>query len=461
MHTYFQRFRDYVLDKHEALTGQRYMWGWSEYADETVAKTIEGSYHVSSCLQLFRDIRLGEYDDGAGAAKNDHTQGNYRMLPLLSVARPGRHRGAPVGNYFSNGVLTPDIGRYHDNSPDQRTRRAVGVWLGVEWAWGTVPAYFGIYNNPALLNDPLAGGDLWDEENYSSTHPLGAASPEIKTLRELWVSLTQAELSFATSYFHDGIAKPLAELQAGTTYVDLVAEGIWDVITFSFDKLSELLGFPPGTIQITGDLPTAHGFSGPFLYDENNFPQIVHSIWRNETTGRVCIFLVNVTRSTGTWKGLVDFGLCGMNAAKSVRAFQLSSTGKPGLIGDFNGATGQFDIEMGAWTMSAILLVEEDDYYEVTMSVEDFKAVGTLVEGEIQLSWKLPTAPSGSSDKFQYPEVKEVIVVRRQGQYPANVTDGTEVYRGTGTSYLDTGLQPDKVYYYAAFIDDGVTVTVT
>jgi len=42
-------------------------------------------------------------------------------------------------------------------------------------------------------------------------------------------------------------------------------------------------------------------------------------------------------------------------------------------------------------------------------------------------------------------------IQRKQGSYPANKDDGTQVYFGTGTSTPDTGLSPGTTYYYRAW----------
>ncbi len=43
------------------------------------------------------------------------------------------------------------------------------------------------------------------------------------------------------------------------------------------------------------------------------------------------------------------------------------------------------------------------------------------------------------------------IVIRKIGSYPYQLTDGTQVYFGTGTGYNDTSLNPGTVYNYSAW----------
>ena len=47
-------------------------------------------------------------------------------------------------------------------------------------------------------------------------------------------------------------------------------------------------------------------------------------------------------------------------------------------------------------------------------------------------------------------------ILRKTGGYPGSVTDGTQIYNGTGISYIDTGLTNGTRYYYKAFTYDEV-----
>ncbi|MEW6201417.1 MAG: hypothetical protein AB1546_05545, partial [bacterium] len=52
------------------------------------------------------------------------------------------------------------------------------------------------------------------------------------------------------------------------------------------------------------------------------------------------------------------------------------------------------------------------------------------------------------------PDFAGVKIIRKTGQYPADVSDGDVVYDGTGESFTDTDLTNDVIYYYAAFAYD-------
>ena len=75
----------------------------------------------------------------------------------------------------------------------------------------------------------------------------------------------------------------------------------------------------------------------------------------------------------------------------------------------------------------------------------------TAGDGQVSLSWTNP----GDAD---FVGTK---VIRKQGSYPTNVNDGTEVCNrtkapGSTDSYTDTGLTNGIAYYYTAFAYDGV-----
>ena len=75
--------------------------------------------------------------------------------------------------------------------------------------------------------------------------------------------------------------------------------------------------------------------------------------------------------------------------------------------------------------------------------VDSFVAVAG--DGQVSLSWNNP---------FDDVEWLATIVIRQTGEYSKSHTDGTVVYNGTGTSYIDTGVSNGTTYYYSAFTYD-------
>ena len=59
--------------------------------------------------------------------------------------------------------------------------------------------------------------------------------------------------------------------------------------------------------------------------------------------------------------------------------------------------------------------------------------------GQINLAWNKGT---GTNNTY---------IRRKTGSYPTSVTDGTQVYNGTGTSFSNTGLSASTTYYYRAW----------
>jgi hypothetical protein len=75
-------------------------------------------------------------------------------------------------------------------------------------------------------------------------------------------------------------------------------------------------------------------------------------------------------------------------------------------------------------------------------NVTGFAAAG---KGDyIALSWQNPGDP----------DFKGVKVLRKTDGFPADISDGIEIYMGQGTSFSDTAVEPEKTYYYTAFAFD-------
>ena len=59
---------------------------------------------------------------------------------------------------------------------------------------------------------------------------------------------------------------------------------------------------------------------------------------------------------------------------------------------------------------------------------------------QVSLTWSNPSADYAGT-----------LIVRKAGSYPQRPSDGVKIYKGTGTSYMDTGLVNGMQYDYRAF----------
>lgn len=85
----------------------------------------------------------------------------------------------------------------------------------------------------------------------------------------------------------------------------------------------------------------------------------------------------------------------------------------------------------------------KSSYGTLSYQVENFKA--TAGNQQITLSWTNPN-PSGQASNFS-----KVMIRRKNGSKVTGPSDGVEIYSGTGTSYVDTGLSTGTTYHYRAF----------
>ena len=74
-----------------------------------------------------------------------------------------------------------------------------------------------------------------------------------------------------------------------------------------------------------------------------------------------------------------------------------------------------------------------------TSPITNFTA--TNGDGGVVLSWANPTDANFYGVRIQ----------RKLGSYPTSHTDGTTVFSGVATTFTDTGVTQDEVYYYRAF----------
>lgn len=87
--------------------------------------------------------------------------------------------------------------------------------------------------------------------------------------------------------------------------------------------------------------------------------------------------------------------------------------------------------------------------YSSSSQIGAFQAVPTVsTQGKpvVAVTWRNPTGGG----------LRNNILVRKEGSFPTSVTDGTEIYRGIGTSFVDginRPLSTGRNYFYAMFSD--------
>ncbi len=90
----------------------------------------------------------------------------------------------------------------------------------------------------------------------------------------------------------------------------------------------------------------------------------------------------------------------------------------------------------------------------LTLAIDSPKSLNPIVkENAVDLSWT----------NTKNPNLKEVIIVRKENSKAKNPSDGKIVYTGIEENYLDNSVDMDKEYYYSAFSkakDDTVSSSV-
>ncbi|MEM4258318.1 MAG: hypothetical protein QXL17_04100, partial [Candidatus Thermoplasmatota archaeon] len=89
-------------------------------------------------------------------------------------------------------------------------------------------------------------------------------------------------------------------------------------------------------------------------------------------------------------------------------------------------------------TSKELTSIYSENYTIVPAAPTSFTAT-TVSSTQINLAWTKGTGASHTR------------IQRKTGSYPTSISDGTNVYNGTGSSYSDTGLSSSTTYYYRAW----------
>jgi len=374
--------------------------------------------------------------------KSDLSVHGYRMCPMMNVVHAGRFFSWGINEHFSNGLLAPT---YRNNTVMGGTFsddvvRFAGFWLGVDWPLGIQLPVFSQYMDADAATDGTSY-DLWNENEYADDAAGGPANPAIRLQRDMAISILRADVRWLREYMPNGRMMPPLTLEAQTTLVTGLHGSTADS------------GSGPIDINIRNSCPN--------IYPVDAFPAITHAVWQHRTNGRICIPLCNWTENSADIDWVADLALYGLPTNLPVSVFQVSADGNPTLVGSFTGATIQLRTTLGAYTIGAIMLVATSDTAEIQPEVTDLQVRATLNPGELKITWQMPVPSVSDNSKYLYPVVQEVILMRKQSGYPQNETDGIEVYRGTASEFLDTGLQPGVAYHYSCLVEDGGELSTT
>jgi hypothetical protein len=426
---------DYVRERHNALKGTPIAFVACEHLSEQYIPHARDDLHVVRSGDLWRSLKDGgvDYD----ASPRPDTNPGYVGVPMFSVVHGGRAVSRTTGDHFSNGLLDPDIARSSADTGAAKFVKISGYWLAYEWAQGA--------NTPVFANyatDTFTGGDNspWDASQYSADHPLGAANSEISTLAQLWVELNTAEITWAGRFLRNGnMLAPLSH-HVDTTMVDMETYGLYDRVQLPGGNFADLRS----------------GF--PVIWSRGSHPAVTHAVWQAyDNPNWVCVFLTNWTNASATWKSAIDLQKLGYAPNQVISVFQTTYDGHPTFIGNYEN-TATIELNVAKYHLTSLVFVPSsavDETAFVTPEVGNLQVRTTGIEGELKITWSNPSLEANDTDKYSYPGIKEVILVRKQSGYPTTIDDGTIVYRGLLEEYLDTGLKPLTAYHYAAFIDDG------
>jgi chitodextrinase len=188
-----------------------------------------------------------------------------------------------------------------------------------------------------------------------------------------------------------------------------------------------------------------------------NYNPSLFSVENIDYTGS--LFPLQWEHSTSSGKIVIGRTVSGANTVNSTHA-KIATITLKGLADTSPSSDNfTFDFSPGDTTKSAVFLGGSQGGTYILSGVYNAKIsldstpppnvsnfTATAGDSQISLRWRNPA----SSD------FAGVIILRKTGSYPANVSDGTVVYNGNGTSHVDAGLTNGTTYYYKAFSRDAV-----
>ena len=125
------------------------------------------------------------------------------------------------------------------------------------------------------------------------------------------------------------------------------------------------------------------------------------------------------------------------------------------------------------WWFTESVSLSGSEWQEVTLDLRTLQAFEwysntderNQMEGVTRISFGVSTgdAVSGtfyldnlhlSGDIYPAPDYAQTVIVRKDNAFPSSCNDGTEIYRGTAETCIDSSAVVGQLYYYAAFASD-------
>jgi hypothetical protein len=198
--------------------------------------------------------------------------------------------------------------------------------LGSEWVYGlTLPTL-------SFWADSVNGAslDLFDETIYVSAG--GSVYDEVKDVRDLWIQMNTAEVTW---------------IQPWLRYGEFLPPAVVD-----FEETDWTTGY-------ADSFYTTQYVSYDVLYERDQYPNIVHAVWRSQTDGSVLVLFTNWTAFTSAWSGTISLDALNLGRrASTFSAKMLDYRGDDtGEEVDFDPTTGALSLMgMAPFSISAVLL---------------------------------------------------------------------------------------------------------
>jgi hypothetical protein len=314
---YARLIRDAARNRQQTVMGKKAFLTSCEDIDETMHGVFDFCWHTIASGDLFR------VTNGLDPAID-----KYKAIPLYAVVHAGRVFGRALNHEFTSLISADTSPIALPTPPKQDTllHRTIAYYLGSEWVYGlTLPtlSFWADATNGAAL-------DLFDESIYVGAG--GSVYDEVKNVRDLWVQINVAELTWVQKWLRYGEFLPPASIDFTDTS--------W-------------------TVGYADSFYTGQYVSYDVLYERDQYPNIVHGVWRSQLDGSVLVLFTNWTAFTSSWSGTISLDSLNLGRrASTFRAQRLDYQGSvTGEEVDFDPTTGNLSLmDMAPFSIAGILL---------------------------------------------------------------------------------------------------------